>query len=117
VSPSKTVESLLEAVHSFIQLSQIMDGYILTGIVFQRALVEVLQNSGITGTFIDRLEPRPNIVAITAETPCLLELGCSTAEVATVIERRAQQIADNVWGQPNYEQFFLGKWVTLFCSE
>jgi hypothetical protein len=22
-----------------------------------------------------------------------------------------------VWGQPNYEQFFRGKWVTLFCSE
>jgi hypothetical protein len=23
----------------------------------------------------------------------------------------------DLWGQPNYEQFFLGKWVTLFCSE
>ena len=25
--------------------------------------------------------------------------------------------ANLLWGQPNYEQFFRGKWVTLFCSE
>ena len=24
---------------------------------------------------------------------------------------------EQLWGQPNYEQFFRGKWVTLFCSE
>jgi hypothetical protein len=25
--------------------------------------------------------------------------------------------SQSLWGQPNYEQFVVGKWVTLFCSE
>jgi hypothetical protein len=27
------------------------------------------------------------------------------------------EVTSSLWGQPNYEQFVVGKWVTLFCSE
>ena len=36
---------------------------------------------------------------------------------AVVIAEQIRNAAGWVCGQLNYEQFFRGKWVTLFCSE
>jgi hypothetical protein len=56
-------------------------------------------------------ELRTLLAGGTSPDPVLIK-HCSECMFAAYCRKRA-----TVCGQPNYEQFFQGKWVTLFCSE
>ena len=82
--------------------------------VFQNRLA-IPQESA--SPFFEDLSPLHLSPRVSAMLPLPSNQTERTARFASTESDFCNAPAFSLWGQPNYEQFFRGKWVTLFCSE